>query len=208
MRITPRRIVALLATPLALSFAAAIPSTVSAADDRPAPRASEERRQDVRDAKEAKRDAERETGFDSTFVKDAAQRLLGEIELSRMVEQRSNSDGVKHYAALQIKEYRDILDTMRRVGAAEDIKTPDEISDRQRDSAKRLKEVSSTEFDLQYMSGQLDEQQSLINLFTRAARDCDNHELKAFAAKTVPDLQARYDNARSLYRKIKQKDTD
>jgi putative membrane protein len=199
------RILAML-TPLALSALIATPVVAFAADDKPAPRASEERRQDVREAKEAKRDDERENGFDSTFVKDAAQRLLGEIELSRMVDERSNSEGVKHYAALQIKEYRDILDTMRRVGAKENIKTPDEMSDRQRDSVKRLKEVTSTNFDLQYMSGQLDEQQSLINLFTRAARDCDDHELKAFAAKTVPDLQARYDNARSLYRKIKEKD--
>jgi putative membrane protein len=185
---------------------AATPVAVLAADDKPAPRASEERRQDVREAKEAKKDAERETGFDSTFVKDAAQRLLGEIELSRMVDSRSNSDGVKHYASLQINEYRDILATMRKVGDAENIKTPDEMSDRQRDSMKRLKEVTSTEFDLQYMSGQLDEQQSLINLFTRAAKDCDDHELRAFAAKTLPELQARYDNARSLYRKIKDKD--
>jgi putative membrane protein len=198
----------MLATPLACSFMFSSPVLVLAADDKPAPRASEERRQDVREARDARQDRERENGFDSTFVKDAAQRLLGEIELSRMVDERSNSEGVKHYAALQIKEYRDILDTMRRVGDKENIKTPDEMSDRQRDSVKRLKEVTSTEFDLQYMSGQLDEQQSLINLFSRAAKDCQDHELRAFAAKTLPDLQARYDNARSLYRKIKEKDTN
>jgi putative membrane protein len=143
--------------------------------------------------------------FDSVFIKDSAQRVLGEIELSRLVDAHSHSDGVKHYADLQVKHYRDLLEEMRKVAADKNVKLPTDLSDHQQDAKKRLEAAKSTEFDLQYLSDQLDEQQSLIDLFTRASKDCQDRKLRDLASRNIDDLKARHANAKELYGKIKEK---
>ncbi len=144
--------------------------------------------------------------FDSVFIKDAAQRIRGEVELSRLVDSRSHSDGVKHYADLQMKHYKDLLDDVQKIADAQNVKLPDDMGDHQKDSKKRLEAAKSTEFDLQYLSDQLDEQQTLIDLFTRASKDCQDRKLRDFAAKNISDLKDRLANAKELYGKIKEKD--
>jgi putative membrane protein len=144
--------------------------------------------------------------FDSVFIKDSAQRIQGELELSRLVDSHSRSDGVKHYADLQIKHYRDLLDEIRKLADEQSVKLPTDIGDHQKDSKKRLEEAKSTEFDLQYLSDQLDEQQTLIDLFTRGSKDCQEKKLRDFASKNINDLKDRLANAKELYGKIKEKD--
>src|SRR4029079_2473878 len=145
---------------------------------------------------------------DSTFMKDSGQRVLGEIELSRLVDKKSAADGVKHYADLQIKSYRTLLDELRDAAKDRNIKLPTDLSDHQQDAKKRLETVKGAEFDYQYLSDQLDEQQSLINLFERANKDCKEKRLRDLAGKHLDELRDRYKLAKELYAKVKENRTD
>lgn len=154
-----------------------------------------------KDDKPSKRDDEPK--FDSVFLKDAAQRVLGEIELSRLVDDQSSSDGVKRYARIQINSYRQLLEDLRTTAAARDVKLPTDLTDHQQDAKKRFGKLKGDDFDKQYMSDQMDEQQSLINLFDRATRDVKEDKLKDFAARHLPGLRDRADAAKDLYRTVK-----
>jgi putative membrane protein len=152
--------------------------------------------------------AEDDRDFDSTFMKDSCQRVLGEIELCRLVEKKSAADGVKHYADLQIKAYRPLLEQLREAARDRDIKVPTDLSDHQQDAKRRLETVKGAEFDHHFLSDQLDEQQSLINLFERASRDCQDKRLRDLASKNLDELRDRYKLAKELYNKIKENRTD
>lgn len=154
-----------------------------------------------KDDKPAKK--EDEPKFDSVFLKDAAQRVLGEIELSRLVEDQSSSDGVKRYARIQINAYRQLLEDLRTTAAARDVKLPTDLTDHQQDAKKRFGKLKGEDFDKQYMSDQMDEQQSLVNLFDRATRDVKEDKLKEFAVRHLPGLRNRVDAAKDLYRTVK-----
>src|SRR4051794_11570645 len=85
-----------------------------------------------------KDDKKDDPAFDSVFLKDAAQRVLGEIELCRLVDERSHSEGVKHYASLQISHFRELLEDTRNLASARDVKLPTDLSDHQKTAMKQI----------------------------------------------------------------------
>jgi len=144
--------------------------------------------------------------FDKRFVKEAAEFSMCENEISRLAKEQSNSDGVKHYAELMIGGHKKLLEELRDAAHCHEYHIPDAMTDKQRDTYDRLKRLKNTDFDVEYMSGQVQDQQNLVELFERAAKECQDKSLREFADRKVPMLKEHLDNAKELYRKVKAKE--
>jgi putative membrane protein len=64
--------------------------------------------------------------------------------------------------------------------------------------ADKLSTLQGAAFDHAYMAGQVADHEQAVTLFTTAAEDSHDTEVKAFAAKTLPTLQEHLHLARQL----------
>lgn len=154
-----------------------------------------------KDDKSAAKDDDRD--FDVVFLKDAAERIAGEMEINQMVDEHTKTEGVIHYAHLQITSYRPILNAVQALAQERHVKVPTGLGEKQKDAKAKLSKLKNDEFDLQYASNQMDEQESIVNLFERGSKDLKDKKLREFASANVKDLRERLAVAKDLYRDVK-----
>ena len=66
-----------------------------------------------------------------------------------------------------------------------------------------LAALQGAEFDRRYMEAMLKDHQESVRLFERQAKNGEDPELKALAAKTLPQLQAHLQKAQQIAASLK-----
>jgi putative membrane protein len=150
--------------------------------------------------------AAEDKAFDKRFIKEAAQYSYAENELSRLARDKSNSDGVKHFAEIVIGGQKKLLDELKDVADKHDYHLSDDLTDKQRETKSRLARLDGTNFDVQYLSSSIEDHKAMIDLFERGAKESEDENLRKFADRKLPMLHEHLANAEELYRKVKAKD--
>lgn len=144
--------------------------------------------------------------FDKRFVKEAAEYSRAENDISRLAREQSHSEGVKHYAELMIGGHKKLLNELQEIAQTHHYTLPDELTGKQKDVLEKLRKLHDTDFDVQYMGEQVEDQQALVELFDKASKECVDDNLREFAARKLPMLREHLENARELYKKVKNKE--
>jgi len=150
--------------------------------------------------------ADEDKAFDKRFVKEASQYLYAENEITRLAADKSNSDGVKHYAQTVLGGNKKLIDELRDVAHDHKYTVSEDLTEKQRDTVDRLRKLEGTNFDVQYMSNEVEDHKALVDLFERASKDCQDDAMRKFAERKLPPLKDHLANAQELYRKVKDKD--
>ena len=124
------------------------------------------------------------------FVMQAAQSDMYEIESSKLALERADGD-TKAFAEQMITAHEKTSSDLKALVEGGTVKTalPDTMTDDQSDSLAELDPLRGAEFSEEYIDDQVDAHEDAVDLFERYAEGGDNPELKAWAAKTLPDLQ-------------------
>jgi putative membrane protein len=75
---------------------------------------------------------------------------------------------------------------------------PAAMSDDHQDVMKEMTDLKDDEFSEEYIDQQVDAHEDAVDLFGRYAEEGENAQLKAWAAKTLPDLQHHLKMAQDL----------
>jgi predicted outer membrane protein len=148
------------------------------------------------------------TAFDKRFVKEASEWAMAMNDISRLAKTNSNSDGVHHYADVLIDGQEKLLDELHTIAARHDYHLADEMTEHQRETKRRLEHLHDTDFDVEYMSEQRVDQQSMVDLFEEARKECLDDNLRSFADRKLPAIKEYRDSAEDMYRKVKDKKRD
>jgi putative membrane protein len=146
------------------------------------------------------------TAFDKRFVKEAAQYAYAENELSRLAREQSRSEGVKHFAELNIGGNKKIIDDLQEIAKGHDYVLSDELTDKQKDTKERIGKLKGTDFDVEYMSSAVEDHEAMVQLFERASKECQDEKLRDYANRRLPAVREHLDNAKELYKKVKNKE--
>jgi predicted outer membrane protein len=146
--------------------------------------------------------------FDKRFVKEAYQWSAAMNDISRLALDHSNSEGVKHYAEKVIDGQKKLIDELREIAERHDYHTTEDLTDHQRETRDRIAKLHFDDFDVEYMSEQRADEQSMVDLFEQARKQCVDENLRSFADRKLPALKEFRDNADELYKKIKDKKRD
>lgn len=135
---------------------------------------------------------------DNAFVLQAAAGGLGEVALGRLAQQRASHPAVREFGARMVQEHeavnRDLIALARRKGVV-----PPSILDPTRGNLRdQLAGLSGPGFDQQYIAQQIQDHDLQAALFREQAQSGVDPELRAFAARTLPDIEAHGQQARSL----------
>lgn len=135
---------------------------------------------------------------DQSFLNDAAQAGMAEIEGAMLAQQKAATGEVKRFAVQMITEHTKINDELKALAATKDVKLPNEPSLLQKGELKALS-LLDDKFDESYV-GRLGvaAHEHTIALFQDTAVNTQDQDIKAFTEKTLPSLQAHLKLAKAL----------
>src|ERR1700760_38368 len=127
---------------------------------------------------------------DSSFIKNAAEGGMSEVELGQLAQQKATNPAVKEFGAMMVTDHTAANEKLKAVAAAKQVSLPDSPSLMQKASKKKLDMMSGDSFDKSYVKGMIDDHKADIKEFQKEATEGKDPEVKAFAVATLPTLKA------------------
>ncbi len=137
--------------------------------------------------------------MDMEFASKAADGGLAEVEMGKLAKQKSKSSEVRDLAEELIKDHSQANDTLMKLAKDSDMTVPSTPSGKYKSILDKLKSAEGDEFDRQFVSMQIEEHESEINLFSSEADHGSDPDLREFASGCVPVLKEHLEMARSIY---------
>lgn len=131
------------------------------------------------------------------FVTEAAASDMFEIQSSQLAQQKGDA-AAKAFATKMIADHTKTTAALKAMVGDGKVKAslPTAMSSSENSMLDKLKSLSGNDFNKQYKSDQVSAHKSAVSLFERYAKSGENAELKAWAGKTLPDLQDHLKMAR------------
>ncbi len=133
---------------------------------------------------------------DTTFVKMAASDGMHEVELGKIAAAAAKNDDVKKFAEQMVKDHSKANEELKAAAKAANIAVPDKIDEKHQKEIDRFKNYKGTNFDADYMKHMVTGHTEAVALFTRASKEAKNPQIKDFATKTLPTIQAHLEHAK------------
>ena len=134
------------------------------------------------------------------FVDNAAKGGITEVEAGKLALEKSSSADVKTFAQHMVTDHTKANNELMALAKKLDIEVPDDAA--LTDKAKKaILEMRDESFDKAYANNQVAAHEKTVELFKKEAASSDNAELKAFATKTLPTLEAHLKMAKELQSK-------
>jgi putative membrane protein len=132
------------------------------------------------------------------FVKQVAISDMFEIESSKLAQQKAD-EATKKFAAQMVTDHTKTSSELKGILKGEKAELPSALDSSHQSKLDKLKGLSGADFTKEYRSIQVTAHKDAVSLFERYANGGDNEQLKAWAAKTLPDLKHHLQMAEALY---------
>jgi putative membrane protein len=97
-----------------------------------------------------------------------------------------------------ISEHTQAQNQLKQLATPKKLTLPQSVGEQNKQVAANLTKLSGAEFDSAYMNQMFKDHQKTVSLFQQEANGGQDPDLKAFAAKTLPNLQQHLQQAQSL----------
>jgi putative membrane protein len=137
---------------------------------------------------------------DESFVSQAAQNGFAEIETGKLAMEKASDAKVKEFAKHMIDDHTQANEELKTLTTSKGVEIPDDPSLLQRGKAMlMLKTASGATFDRRYAESMgVQAHEDNIKLFEKAAGSAEDADVKAYAQKSLPKLQAHLKMAQEL----------
>jgi putative membrane protein len=135
------------------------------------------------------------------FVREAAMSDMFEIQSSQLAEQKADDQPTKTFAQKMVADHTKTTSDIKSMvsgGKIKGVDLPTDMSSAQKSMLDKLKGLNGKDFTKQYHSDQVSAHKDAVSLFERYGKGGDNPDLKAWASKTLPDLQGHLKMAQDL----------
>jgi putative membrane protein len=135
---------------------------------------------------------------DQAFAMMAAEGGLAEVQLAKLAQERASSPGVKQLAQRLVQDHTKANQELMALAKNKDMDLPDELDDTHEDLAKLFSRLEGAQFDREFLRYQLMHHEKDVASFGLQAKEGQDADLKAFAAKQLPVLQEHLKQVREL----------
>lgn len=136
------------------------------------------------------------------FVAHAARDGMAEIELGKLATARAASPDVKQFAQRMIDDHGKANTELTSLASSKNIPVPTDADAEHRLLMDRLGKLSGAEFDHAYMQAMVSDHDHAVAKFRAFSNRGDDPELKAWAEKTLPTLEAHERLAKETAAKV------
>lgn len=131
------------------------------------------------------------------FATEASAAGMAEIDAAKLALKKSQSTDVKTFAQHIIDDHTKANTELKAIARNQKLELSDSPSVMNQAKAKVL-DVRDESFDAAYANNQVSAHEDAVKLFTDAANNSADTQIKAFAQKTLPVLQQHLEMAREL----------
>lgn len=128
--------------------------------------------------------------YDAAFAVEVCNGGMMEVQLSQLAETNSSSAAVKDFAKMMVSDHSAANEELKGIAAKNNITLPSALSENSQETYNEMAKKKGADFDKAYVNAMVDGHKSTIDKFQDEAKDGTNADLKAFASKTLPTLQA------------------
>jgi putative membrane protein len=140
---------------------------------------------------------------DQRFVTEAASGGLMEVELGRMAASQASSERVKQFGKRMVDDHRKANAELKQLARQESIELPKTMSPKHQAMVDRLGKVRAAEFDRAYMEMMVEDHAEDVEKFREHAQSAKDPDIKAFAARNTPTLEAHLKLANDINAEVK-----
>jgi putative membrane protein len=144
----------------------------------------------------AQQSSSRAASGDSPFAMKAGQANLAEVELGKLALQKTMRDDVRKFAQMMVDDHSKALDELK--GIAKNVTLPSELDAEHKKLSDRLSKLSGAAFDREYMQAMADGHRKVAAEFRKESQSGTDPDLKAWAAKTLPTVEAHLKQAETI----------
>ena len=139
---------------------------------------------------------------DKLFVRQAALAGQAEVELGKLSQKKSASDAVKQFAERMIADHSKSAERVARLGRDLNDNIPKQLDTEHRLIREQLDQWSAKDFDMAYLTSQIQDHQKAANLLLWELSMGQNEALKTFAAEQLPMILDHLEMAKLRYAEL------
>jgi putative membrane protein len=136
------------------------------------------------------------------WVRDIGRASAAEIELGKIAEERGANAQVKQFGQMMVRDHTMGANELKQVVAGK-LEVPEEMDEKHRDLAQRLRGLQGAEFDREYMNAMVEGHEEVKDMIESRANEAANNEpienaVNQWAAKTLPKVEQHLQHAVEL----------
>ncbi len=132
-----------------------------------------------------------------SFMKDAAQNSMAEIEMGKLAEQKSQNPEIKKFGQMLVTDHTAAGNELKALAAKKNITLPADTGSH-KSMIESLGKESGAGFDKAYINAMVSHHEDDLKAFQKQAENSADPDVKAFAAKIVPVLRKHFDAVKAL----------
>ncbi|MCO6414689.1 DUF4142 domain-containing protein [Siccirubricoccus sp. KC 17139] len=139
---------------------------------------------------------------DNNFIMQAASGGMSEVALGQMAQRYSSNPAIQQFAAQMEREHSAANEELMALARRKGVLPPTALDPGRVNANRQLSQLSGQSFDQQYMLQQVQDHQLQAALFQQEAQSGGDPELRAFAAKYLPLIQAHGQAAQQILESV------
>lgn len=137
------------------------------------------------------------------FVQKAIPGGIMEVQMGNMAAGQAQSQRVKDYGAMLVKDHTDAGNKLKAMAASNSINIPADMTAEQKSHMDMLMGKKGMDFDKAYMDMMVKDHKKDIDDYKKASANLSEESYKAFATMTLPVLQKHLDSAQAIVKGLK-----
>jgi putative membrane protein len=145
-------------------------------------------------------DAEKGTvsSKDKKFVMEAAQGGMMEVKLGEVASNSAENADVKAFGQMMVKDHGAANDELKTLASSKGITLDEKLDEKNQKMVDNLSKKTGAAFDKAYMAAMVKDHNADVKEFKTASEKADDADIKAWAGKTLPTLEAHLDKAKEV----------
>ena len=134
---------------------------------------------------------------DKSFVTEAVQGNLAEIQMGQLAQQKGQSDAVKSYGQMLVSDHQANNEKAKQVASQLGVTPPTQPSAKQKSEYDKMSKLSGAAFDRQFAQMMVKDHKQDIAKFQREAKKTKD-PLGQYASDTLPVLKKHLEAAQKM----------
>lgn len=144
--------------------------------------------------------AQSSAASDQQFVKNVAADNMAEVELGKLAAQKASREDVKKFAQTMVDDHSKANDELKTLAGSKNITLAQSVDASHQAVHDRLSKLSGAAFDRDYVREMLNGHRKAVAAFKSEATSGKDAEIKAWASKTQPTIEAHLREVETLNR--------
>ena len=137
-----------------------------------------------------------------TFLKEAAQGGMAEVEMGNLASKKAQNPEVKKFGQMMVTDHSAANSELKALATKKNIPIPTDVGSH-RSTIDKLSSSTGADFDKAYVDLMVDDHEDDVAAFEKQASSAADPDVKSFAAKTLPVLKKHLEAIKAIQAKIK-----